>query len=385
MISNAKELRSAVNSVKVAPVSLSWKEIKALAQFMTIEEKPLLLCSGTEGKIVLTAENLFIVTSKLFRSAKVKVVPLNSVKSAQEKCGLLLAQVTIASTDNTLKFSNLSKEASTKLIGFMREHENVSILPVKKLGIFEGIFKLTLIMLCALILKNATCGNSISDRTNKGQTAQENSSTHTSFTPVYKIVGEENLTLAGVPRFERRISVPLGLSTEELKQTLRDAAWKLQKDKNAVAAVIFAFREDDTKRDGGYTAGKCTVAPFGDWAKAVEVRSPSNLDEEILISEAYFDSTPIRPNGSKAFVNKNNTSLHRINAKQSYTDDVIAELKKGTEVNILESRRQFTLYGPLDMYKVQVKNARKKVRTGWVYGYDLSDTPNGGKVSVDLN
>ena len=37
------------------------------------------------------------------------------------------------------------------------------------------------------------------------------------------------------------------------------------------------------------------------------------------------------------------------------------------------------------MYKVQVKNARKKARIGWVYGHNLSDTPNGEKVSVDLN
>ena len=319
MISNAKELRSAINSVKVASVSLNGKEAKALAQFMAVEEKPLLLCSGAEGKVVLTAENLFIITSKLFRPAKVKVVPLNYVKCVQEKRGLILAQVTIASTDNTLKFSNLSKEASTKLVSLMREHE-INILPVKRLGIFEGTFKLVLIVLCALILKNA-CGNINSDTASKNQLAQEKThltvtgdrSYRAPFTPVYKTVEDENLTLAGVPRFKRIISVPLDLSADELKQTLRDAAWKLQKEKNAVAAVIFAYREDDTKRDGGYTAGKCTIAPFGDWAKAVEVRSPSNLDEEVIISEAYFDNTPIRLKGSKAFINGDNTSLHKIN------------------------------------------------------------------------
>ena len=383
MTMDVKELIGTVNSVNVGTVSLSRKEAKTLAQNMASDEVPLLLCITAGGKIVLTTENLFFVKSRLLRTAKVDTVSLDTVKSIQEKRGLLLARINIITTGGVIKLSNVSKKASTKLIGFLQGHENIAILPVKKAGIFETAFKLAIATLFAFILKDITCGNAKREASDQRQLVTRTSEL-ASFTPAYTVLEEKNLTLYGVQRYEQRISVPLGLSEEELKQNLLAAAWKLQKDKNAVAVVIFAFRDDDVQRDGGYTAGKCTIAPFGDWAKAVEVRTPSNLREEILISEAYFDNRPIRANGSKAFI-KDDTSLHKIDSKQAYTDDIITELKNGTEVTIIGNKRQFTIYGPLDMYKVQVKGARKAASIGWVYGSDLSDTPNGKKVKVDMN
>ena len=389
MTMDVKELIGTVNSVNVGTVSLSRKEAKTLAQNMASDEAPLLLCITAGGKIVLTTENLFFVKSRLLRTAKVDTVSLDTVKSIQEKRGLLLARINIITTGGVIKLSNVSKKASTKLIGFLQGHENIAILPVKKAGIFETAFKLAIAALFAFILKDITCGNAKRETSDQRQLVTRTSEL-ASFTPAYTVLEEKNLTLYGVQRYEQRISVPLGLSEEELKQNLLAAAWKLQKDKNAVAVVIFAFRGDDMQRNGGYTAGKCTIAPFGDWAKAVEVRTPSNLREEILISEAYFDNTPIRANGSKAFIyntllNANGASLHKIDSKQAYTEDIITELKNGTEVSIIGNKREFTMYGPLDMYKVQVKGARKAASIGWVYGSDLSDTPNGKKVKVDMN
>lgn len=384
MTINIEKLLGTVNSVNIGSVSLSRKEAKTLAQNIASDEVPLLLCIAAGGKVVLTTENLFLVKARLLRAAKVNTVPLGAVKSAQEKRGLLLARLTLKTASETIKVGNLNKKASTKLIGFLHEHENIAILPVKRAGIFETAFKLAVAALFAFILKDMTCGNVKSKVPDQTQLVTRTSE-RAPFTPVYTVLEEENLTLYGVPRYEQRISVPLGLSEEELKQNLLAAAWKLQKEKNAVAVVIFAFRGDDTQRNGGYTAGKCTLAPNGVWADAMDVRSPSNLKEEIIISEAYFDNTPIRANGSKVFIKDDGTNLHKINSNQAYTEDVITELKKGTEVTIIGNKRELTMYGPLDMYKVQVKGARKSASIGWVYGSDLSDTPNRKKVKVDMN
>ena len=192
------------------------------------------------------------------------------------------------------------------------------------------------------------------------------------FIPKYTVVEEDNLTLAGVPRFEQRISVPLGLSHEELKKNLLDAAWKLQKKKNAAAVIIFAFREDDKERKGGYSAGKCTLAPFGNWAKAIENHDVSDISEEIIISEAYDYSEPLRTKNSLAYVKDNGTELYRIDKKADIYE-TLASLKKGTEVKILDCERQFSFVAVIDLYKVQTRISRKKTLTGWIYGYQLTD------------
>ena len=269
MTSNIEELLKVVKSVSVAGASLRKKEVRALAQHIEPEEKPILLCTGAEVKIVLTSKNLFIIASRLIRTAKVRVITLTSIQSAQEKRGILLARITFTTSDGTVKIWNLNKQASLVIMNSLKDRRNIEILPVKTSGILEVTCKLAVTALLVFILKDITCGNVKSDISDNSQSVQAE---RASFTPVYRVVEDEDLTLFGVPRFKRVIYLPLGLDKETLSLNLRDAAWELQKEKNAVAAVIFAYREDDLRRDGGFTAGKCTVAPFGYWAKAVEVR-----------------------------------------------------------------------------------------------------------------
>lgn len=156
MTTTIEDLISTVNSVNVGAVSLSRKEAKTLAQNVTSDEAPLLLCIVAGGKIVLTTENLFLVESRLLRAAKVNTVPLIAIKSVQEKRGLLLAKINIITTGGAIKLSNLSKKASTKLIGFLQKHENITVLPVKKAGIIEITFKLAIVTFFAFIVKD-TC------------------------------------------------------------------------------------------------------------------------------------------------------------------------------------------------------------------------------------
>ena len=242
----------------------------------------------------------------------------------------------------------------------------------KAIGLF--VLLIVVISFFAPSHKEETTSISNSD-TNITTTVNLNtgSSTNKAFVPSYVVLANDDLTLGGVPRFEQRISVPLKLSTEELKQTLLDAAWKLQKQKNASAVVIFAYREDDKKRNGGYSAAKCTLAPFGNWAKAMERHKTSDLQAVFEISEAYSYDEPLREKGSSAFIKENDAELYKPDTQEFYAEDVAMKLKKGTEVKILDSQRDISSFAVIDIYKVQVRLDKKRTRTGWVYGHKLTD------------
>lgn len=403
---NAQELISITGSVAVA-TRIKRKEAEALAQIFSPDEKPLLIFGGFDKrdrifkKIILTDKSIYFVRSKIFRAAKVEVVSLQNVTDIQEKRGIFLAKVAIMTRNTTININNVEKKASAKLISIWREingesnetKQNVSAPEPKKSGLFEKVYKLAVIVIAAIFIKNmieykpeekkeetqthitasANSGKTaINLNTGEVATSKPQPKVVNKFTPKYTVIEEDNLTLAGVSRFEQRISVPLGLSHEELKKNLLDAAWKLQKKKNAAAVVIFAFREDDIERKSGYTAGKCTLAPFGDWAKAMENHDVSDLSEEIIISEAYDYNEPVRAKGSLAYVKDDGTELYRINKKADIYE-TITKLKKGTEVKILDAEKQFSIVVVADIYKVQARISRKKTLTGWIYGYQLTD------------
>ncbi len=403
---NAQELISTTGSVAVA-TRLKRKEAEALAQIFSPDEKPLLIFGGfdkrdkTTKKIILTDKSLYFVRSKIFRAAKVEAISLQDITDIQEKRRIFLAKVAIMTRNTTINIDNVEKKASAKLISIWREingeysetKQNVPAPEPKKSGLFEKVYKLAVIVIAIIFIKNmleykpeakkeetpppvtVTADNgktTINLNTGETTTSKPQLKVTDKFIPKYTVVEEDNLTLAGVPRFEQRISVPLGLSHEELKKNLLDAAWKLQKKKNAAAVVIFAFREDDTERKSGYTAGKCTLAPFGDWAKAMENHDVSDLSEEILISEAYNYNEPVRTKGSLAYVKDDSTELYRIDKKADIYE-TLASLKKGTEVKILDCERQFSFATVIDLYKVQTRISRKKTLTGWIYGYQLTD------------
>ena len=419
------EIKKSVNSVGINAV-ISKKEAKVVSSIIADDEKPMLLFAGLDErdnnskKIILTDRNLFFLTSKAFRAVRYETVPLFSVLDIQEKQGFMLAEIAIHLANATIHINMVSKKASSKLVSFLptlREKISSNEISLDKTRKLDALFSLKekgaiteeeyerekdkilsnssssnsvisqptaperkksgcvvrLLQLAAVVFAVIAIGNII----NNFNIGDNKTQVTNNFIPQYTVIDEENLTLAGVPRFEQRISIPLGLSLEELKQNLLDAAWKLQKKKNASAIVIFAFREDDIKREGGYTAGKCTLAPFGVWAKAMENHSFSDLKEEILISEAYSYNEPIRAKGSIAYVKENETSLYKPSKGNTYDHDkVLATLNKGTEVKILDCERFFGFAFVVDTYKVQVRLSKKKTLTGWIYGYKLADKKN---------
>ena len=175
----------------------------------------------------------------------------------------------------------------------------------------------------------------------------------------YKILSEEQNKLGGAKRFTYRISVPLGLSKDELTQLLTSAAWDLQKKKRASGIWIFAYREDDEDTDGAFSAGRCILAPDGDWAKAVT--SSSNLKANVDIAETYTYDGKIFEVGSKLFTT-DDVTLYDDNDRE------FATVKKGTEVTILEHQRSFAINITFERYKVAIGKTK-----GWLNDYELTN------------
>lgn len=189
---------------------------------------------------------------------------------------------------------------------------------------------------------------------------------------------DEDVSFRGVPRYTRKIKVKLGLSREELRANLIHAAWEMQKEKNARAIWIFAYRPDDVDRDI-YSTGSCILAPFGDVAKATDPKynSVSNLTPVVEIAEVYFkDIPPLLKADTNVIVNTPNTKLYR--TRDIDPDDVIAHLKKGQRAVIAGSMRNFSSDEFCDFYMIQFTAKGKKTVTGWVFGNTLDevqDTP----------
>ena len=138
--------------------------------------------------------------------------------------------------------------------------------------------------------------------------------------------------------------------------------------------MIFAYRSDDLARDGGFSAGRCILAPYGDWSKAINKHSKDDLKPDIEIANVYFKNAPMLKPTSMAIVNTNNCNLYA-------TDDCIQDyvsirLKKGTQVMIINGKRNFMPEDFLDIYKVRVYLGKKKTVTGWMNGYELDEAQN---------
>lgn len=171
---NAKELRSIASSVAVA-TNLKRKEADALTQVLSPEEKPLLMFGGFDKrdkarkKIILTDKSLYFVRSKIFRAAKIEAVSLSEVIDIQEKRGIFLAKATVVTGSSAINIDNVNKKASAKLVSVWREikgkdsasdgeyseaKKNIPAPESKKSGLFEKIYKLAVLVIAIIFIKN---------------------------------------------------------------------------------------------------------------------------------------------------------------------------------------------------------------------------------------
>lgn len=178
------------------------------------------------------------------------------------------------------------------------------------------------------------------------------------FDKKYIVIYEEDISSPQVKKYAQHVYIPLGLSKEILRVNLEHAAKTLKRAKNADSVFIFAYRIDDRKHESGYTAGRYVIA--------------SNTPDTFDIAEVYTKTKKIYPAATEAVINKDNVNLYsRYDFEPS---DVVAKLKAGTEVMLLEHVRDFAMTDIIDIYKVLVwphKN-KKSQSTGWIMDNDIN-------------
>jgi len=88
----------------------------------------------------------------------------------------------------------------------------------------------------------------------------------------YKMVDEEWVDFSKLKRLSVNITVPSGLSPEELRFNLTHCAANQFNLHKPDAVMVFAYLEADLTQIGKipFSAGRSVFAPFGKWEKALD-------------------------------------------------------------------------------------------------------------------
>lgn len=152
---------------------------------------------------------------------------------------------------------------------------------LKKIAIGVGVF-IVLIVIIAFAF-----GDPEEESTSTTPTKIQKESTDTTQQEVvdYKIVKEDDVSYADITRKDLRIVLAPGVTEAQLKAVLTKVVEDYtSQNKDVDALVIFAYdREKDT--GGGYTLGKATWAPNGEWSKAENTNNRSNYKTVFEIRE----------------------------------------------------------------------------------------------------
>lgn len=96
--------------------------------------------------------------------------------------------------------------------------------------------------------------------------------TETATIPTYQIVEQEDISYLNTVRLSIRVVVPSNITEQEVKDVVGDVVKKVTKSQDVNAIGIFMYdRIEDV--DGAFTVASVDWAPYGDWARADEVKT----------------------------------------------------------------------------------------------------------------
>ena len=187
----------------------------------------------------------------------------------------------------------------------------------------------------------------------------------------YKEVADiKNLSYGNIKRIEVLISIPLGRTEEEVKETLKRAAKEIGDRENPNALVVKGFGEGDKFKHGTYTAGEAIYAPNGKWEAAA---SSDPMSITIKIGSIYFQDKKTSDIPQKTdeviLVSKGNRLIKISKNRDSWVDeDIIAKLPAGKKAIVLERYEEaLTPDHNFVRYLIKVDNIK-----GWVDGEDIA-------------
>ncbi len=193
-----------------------------------------------------------------------------------------------------------------------------------------------------------------------------------SFESKYVIRESNHADYRGTPRFIMRVSVPRGLTHEELQANMRHAllkAYELGGGSSLGAVNVLAYASPET--EGAYSAASGVFAPGGDWAKADSSVWLSDWRVSIEFAPSYFEERPAPlAVGTPVVLGSTDgpkTVLLSRNAT-SWTDaDAVARVPVGTKAHVTAAKEFNAAEGRvLLVYEVAVDATKQR---GWVRDY----------------
>lgn len=191
----------------------------------------------------------------------------------------------------------------------------------------------------------------------------------------YTIKETERIDAPRANRLSIRVTVPPGMSRQELELNLRHALMRAYETSNdRLGAVnVYAYLDDGGKvdLDDIATAGRGDFAPGGAWAAADASVPIRKWSAKIDLMERYFTPQPeLVPVGAERVLHADNGERIAVSNKaRSWTDkDIVARLPVGTKVRILAAET-FETGAPKAEVRYEVTTIGG-VR-GWVHGFEV--------------
>ncbi len=192
--------------------------------------------------------------------------------------------------------------------------------------------------------------------------------------PKYVVRGQEHVDFADVPRLKVLVSVPPGLSREELDTQMRHAvlvAYDSGGASSLGALNVFAWGSEKT--EGSYTAARAVFAPEGDWAKADPSVFLEKWAVKVEFAPGYFGAKPVALAPGTNVVLEHKDGPRTVLVSKSATSwgdaDTLTRAAIGTKARVLNVRELNAGEGRT-MLRYEVELATTKQR-GWVHSYDL--------------
>lgn len=417
------------------------REIGELPNILWDDEKVERIIEGfyidKQGILVTTNKRLLFVGKGLFGGLRLQDFEYGKITSIQYNAGLLLGTITIFTAGNKVKIDNTNKEygktfsdyvrlkvagigeqanaveasireekaeqafsqaasvndnlreeqnVSTQAINFYQELKNsVLNMPIDEKPLpkpQESNSRHNMMLISGMVILafiaysvGAPSNNTATPAAQPPIKQQQGGAQSNKF--VYRILTEEDKSIGSAIRKSVKIVVPLGLTKEALEENLKDAAWTIFKKHNANAVMVFAYREDDTNKST-YSAGRCIMAPDGDWSKATERYPGIPMRTVVDFADSYFG--PKKTIAVNSLVELNGVfpgtktvydiDLSRKADSWDPDENIIVSIPAGTPATVIEIKKFISSGGETIRYKV---NADYKGRqyTGWVHDWQV--------------
>jgi hypothetical protein len=188
--------------------------------------------------------------------------------------------------------------------------------------------------------------------------------------PKYVVHETQDTSYPGVPRVKLVVTVPLGLTREELDANMRHAcliAYEKNGDSSLGAVTVNAWAGEST--EGAYSAAMATFAPDGDLKKADPGAMLEHWAVKVDFATGYFDAKPavIGIGTAVTLTDENAPTVSVSRSASSWGDaDIITRVPRGTKARVLAMKSFNGGAGtPMVRYDVELSGGKQR---GWVMG-----------------